>query len=120
MPPPEEHGAGDGWRWFSAWLEDGWFPVDSSGNELHDFVLIMEKHWGDPLRLAAFVTVKERDDGTIKIKARTDDVDELPKDWDSGLAAWTLAGWDLIQASGNRENGFGWLLVKGTVDVEEA
>ena len=106
-----------GWQWFSAWLDDGWFPIDLTGNGERNFAIIVEQHFGDPMRLAAFVSVKEKDDG-IKIKARTDDVADLPDNWDSGLAAWTKAGWDLVQVTGNREHGWGWLLVKAKKDKD--
>jgi len=105
------------WQWLSAWLGDNWMPIDMTGNgALNDFALVLEQRSGALMRLAAFVTVKEKNDGTIKIKARTDDVSQLPDKWDSGLAVWTQAGWDLIQVSGSRDRGFGWLLVKNADD----
>lgn len=103
------------WRWLWSWLDEGWFPIDLTGNGERDCALVLEQKWGEPMRLAAFVSVKEKDDG-IKIKARTEDVPGLPDDWDKGLLAWTKDGWDLVQVTGNREHGWGWLLVKDAPD----
>jgi hypothetical protein len=104
----------DGWQYLQGWIDDGWFPLGMTGNGERDFAVLIEQHWGDPMRQAAFLAVKEKDDGTIKIKARTDDVPGIPEDWDKGLAVWTKAGWELAHVTGNREHGWGWLMVKNT------
>jgi hypothetical protein len=108
------------WQYLQGWLDEGWFPIGMTGNGERDFAVLMEQHWGDPMRLAAFVAVKEKDDGTIKIKAVTDDVPEIPDDWDKGLQAWTKAGWQLAHVTGNREHGWGWLFVKNTDPDKDA
>ncbi len=104
----------DGWQYLQGWLDEGWFPFYLTGNGERGFALLLEQHWGDPMRLAAFVSVKEKEDGTIKIKAVTDDVPGIPENWDQGLAAWTKEGWELSHVTGNRMHGWGWLLVKNT------
>lgn len=109
----------DGWQYLQGWLDDGWFPFYLTGNGERGYALLLEQHWGDPMRLAAFVSVKEKDDGTIKIKARTDDVAGIPENWDEGLSAWTKEGWQLDHVTGNREHGWGWLLTK-TMDGDKA
>jgi len=107
-----------GWQYLQGWIEDGWVPIDLTGNGERDCALVLELRWGSSMRQVAFISVKEKDDG-IKIKARTDDVPNLPIDWDVGLASWTQAGWDLVQITGNREHGWGWLMVKTSKDDDK-
>jgi hypothetical protein len=107
----------DGWRWLQAWTDDGWTVLALHGNADREAVLLLEQHWGDPMRLVAVVTVKEKDDGTIKIKSVSDDVPGIPDDWDKGLYSWTKAGWDFVDISGNREHGCWWVFSKNAPDA---
>jgi len=106
----------DGWRYLQGWTDEGWALVAIHGNAEREAVVLFEQHWGDPMRLVAVVTVDEKKDGRIKIKAVTDDVPGIPDDWDKGLAAWTKDGWELVDITGNREHGAWWLFAKETDD----
>jgi len=43
----------------------------------------------------------------------------IPDDWDKGLTAWTKAGWELVDITGNREHGAFWRFVKSTDEDDE-
>lgn len=102
----------DSWQYLYAWQDAGWRIIGLHGNPDRDAILLMEPHFGDPMRLSAVVTVKEKDDGTIKFKSVSDDVPGIPDDWDKGVMAWTNAGWELIDITGNREHGAWFRFVK--------
>ena len=111
----------NGWQYLQGWTDDGWALISIHGNADREAVALLEQRWGGPMRLVAVVTVKEKDDGTVKLKAVTDDVPGIPDDWDQGLYSWTKAGWDLVDITGNREHGAWWMFTKsGTDDAEVA
>jgi len=106
----------DAWQYLQGWTDEGWALLAIHGNPERDAVALLEQRWGAPMRLVALVTVKEKDDGTVKIKAVTEDVPGIPEDWDKGLYSWTKAGWELADISGNREHGCWWLFAKTVAD----
>jgi hypothetical protein len=110
----------EGWQYLFGWQDAGWQIIALHGNPDRDAVLLLEQHWGDPMRLSAVVTVKEKDDGTIKFKSVSDDVPGIPDNWDKGLTAWTDAGWELVDITGNREHGAWFRFVKNTADDKAA
>jgi hypothetical protein len=102
----------EAWRYLYGWQDEGWRVIGLHGNADRDAVVLLEQNFGDPMLLSAVVTVKEKDDGTIKFKSVSDDVPGIPDNWDDGIMAWTNAGWELVDITGNREHGAWFRFVK--------